>query len=64
MFGLENNYYIAEVEFREGEDPQEHLSKEVSILQTKALRFGNAMHVFSAYFMTNIVFNVLHALTF
>jgi hypothetical protein len=29
MFGLENNYYIAEVEFREGEDPQEHLSKAV-----------------------------------
>ena len=34
MFGLQNNYYIAEVEFREGEDPEEHLSKGVSrILQ-------------------------------
>ncbi|CAB4027096.1 radial spoke head 4 homolog A-like [Paramuricea clavata] len=28
IFGLQNNYYIAEVEFREGEDPEEHHSKE------------------------------------
>ncbi|XP_028409722.1 radial spoke head protein 4 homolog A-like [Dendronephthya gigantea] len=27
MFGLQNNYYIAEVEFREGEDPEEQYSK-------------------------------------
>lgn len=24
MFGLSNNYYLAEVEFREGEDAEEH----------------------------------------
>lgn len=29
IFGLQNNYYIAEVEFREGEDPEEQHLKGV-----------------------------------
>ena len=44
LFGLQNNYYIAEVEFREGEDPEEHLSKVVSRFFT-TFRISCTFHI-------------------